>query len=82
MSSKIFISVVLVLAFAFQVSAHAAVAPALGVAGGKPSRADVQRPSNAKPCGSINTATAINSATTVAANANGVFTVNATNFNG
>jgi len=81
MFSKVFTSAALVLALVFQVSAHAAVAPALGVTGGKPVRANVQRPSTAKPCGNVNVASTINSATTVAANAAGVFAVTGTNFN-
>lgn len=82
MFTKILTSAALVLALVLQASAHAAVAPALGVSGGKPVRANVQRPSNANVCGSINVANTINSATTVTANTNGVFTVTATNFNG
>jgi hypothetical protein len=81
MFSKVFTSAALVLALVLQASAHAAVAPALGVAGGTPVRANVQRPSTAKPCGTINIASTINSATTVAANAAGVFTVTGTDFN-
>lgn len=81
MFSKVFTSAALVLTLVLQVSAHAGVAPALGVAGGKPVRADVQRPSTAEPCGTINIANTINTATTVAANAAGVFTVTGTNFN-
>jgi hypothetical protein len=58
---------------------HAMVTPAMGVSG-KASRSNVQRPSTAKPCGNANIA--IDSAQTVAANAQGVFTVTAQNFNG
>jgi hypothetical protein len=58
---------------------HAMVTPAMGVSG-KASRGNVQRPSTAKPCGNVNIA--IDSAQTVAANAQGVFTVTAQNFNG
>lgn len=63
-----------------EVSAHAAINPALGVKG-TAVRNDVERPSNNKPCG--NTAlTAIDTSTAVTADASGSFTVDVENFNG
>ncbi|CAA7264422.1 unnamed protein product [Cyclocybe aegerita] len=83
MFSKLFTSGALVLALCLQrVSAHAAVAPALGV-NGTPVRNNFRRPNNANPCGAgINIANAIDSSTAVAANAAGSFTATAINFNG
>lgn len=83
MLSKILASSVLVLALCHQVTSHAIVTPALGVKG-TAVRADVQRPSSAKPCGAnVNDiSNAIDSAMTVAVNANGSFHVTGTSFNG
>jgi len=83
MFSKILASSVLVLALCHQVTSHAIVTPSLGVVG-TAVRADVQRPSSARPCGAAVTdiSTAIDSAMTVVVNANGSFSVNGTSFNG
>jgi len=83
MFSKIWASGVLISALCLQVAAHAIVTPALGVKG-IPSRADVQRPNAANPCGAgvTNISSAINTATTVPAGASGSFQLNATSFNG
>jgi hypothetical protein len=72
---------VFVLTFAVQAHAHAAIVPALGVAG-QPKRSDVQRPTSASPCGKVNIAATIDTSTPVTASANGTFTVTVTNFNG
>ncbi|KAF9482281.1 hypothetical protein BDN70DRAFT_919205 [Pholiota conissans] len=80
MFSKVFTSAALVLALALQASAHAAVAPALGVAGTL-KRANVQRPSTKKPCGRVNIASTIDSSSAITASAAGTFTAVATNFN-
>jgi len=79
MFSKIFAVAAVVLTFSAHVHAHAAIAPALGVAG-TPKRANVQRPSTASPCGKASLA-AIDTSTPVAAAADGTFAVTATNFN-
>jgi len=70
-----------ILAFsALEVSAHAAINPALGVKG-TAVRNDVQRPSNNKPCGDA-ALSAIDSSTAVKADASGAFSVDIENFNG
>jgi len=79
MFSKAFLISVVVLFMSLQVNAHAAIAPALGVA--KPVRSDVQRPSTAKPCGNANLAD-IGSSTPVKVDAQGVMTMTIQNFNG
>lgn len=80
MFSKSCLVSVLVLALSAQVHAHAAIAPALGVAG-TPVRGDVQRPSKAAPCGTVNVAQTLDTSTPVAAAADGTFTSTITNFN-
>lgn len=73
-------SVVAVLALALGASAHTTISPVLGVAG-TAARADVQKPSAAKPCGNTNIAQAIGTSTAATANANGAVTLTATSFN-
>jgi len=68
------------LALAAQTSAHAIPNPALGVKG-TPQRSDVQRPSTAQPCGSINPATTIDTSTAIPVAADGTVTMNVVNFN-
>lgn len=70
----------MLLAISVQVNAHAAIAPALGV-DGTPVRADVQRPSTASPCGTVNVASTLDTSTPVQAAADGTFTATATDFN-
>lgn len=65
---------------AADVSAHAAINPALGVKA-TAVRSDVQRPSTAKPCGNA-ALTALDTSTAVTADASGSFTVDVQNFNG
>ncbi|KAF1946781.1 hypothetical protein EJ02DRAFT_335169 [Clathrospora elynae] len=77
---SILISSALLAFSAVEVSAHAAINPALGVKG-TAVRNDVQRPSAAKPCGNA-ALTGIDASTAVQADAAGAFTVNVTNFNG
>lgn len=82
MFTKVLSTSAFLLALALQVSAHAAVAPALGVSG-SPVRGDVKRPNVANACGAgVNVAGAIDSSTAVSANAAGTFSATATNFNG
>jgi len=81
MFSKVFTLAAIALTFTSQVQAHAAIAPALGLAAA-PKRSDVQRPSTAKACGNANIAQTINTSTPVVAAADGSFTVTVTNFNG
>jgi len=81
MFSKIWTSATLVLALALQVSAHAAVSPALGVSG-TPVRDNVKRPNANSPCGAgVNIANTIDTSTAVAENAAGSFNVVAISFN-
>ncbi|KAI0793628.1 hypothetical protein C8Q74DRAFT_1181555, partial [Fomes fomentarius] len=70
----------LCLSLSLQAHAHAAIAPMLGVQG-TPVRKDVQRPSNARPCGKVNVAQNLDSSTAVTADANGQFQTTITNFN-
>ncbi|KAG6850094.1 hypothetical protein H0H93_001227 [Arthromyces matolae] len=80
MFSKIFATAFLAMTFVAQAHAHAAIAPALGVAG-SPARSDVQQPSTSKPCGNIAIASNLDTSTPVVANADGTFTVTVTDFN-
>ncbi|KAL0959631.1 hypothetical protein HGRIS_011333 [Hohenbuehelia grisea] len=80
MFSKSLVASVVALALSVQVSAHAAVSPALGVEG-TPVRGNVQRPSAARPCGNINVAQTLDTSTPIAAGADGSFTVTGQNFN-
>lgn len=70
----------LAVACPLQVLGHALIEPAIGVTGAG-ARADVQRPSTAKPCGKVNVASALAGSTAVQAT-NGAFTVTVQNFNG
>lgn len=70
----------LFLALAAQTSAHAIPNPALGVSG-TPARSDVQRPSTAKPCGTIDPATTLDTSTAIPVAADGSVTMTVTNFN-
>jgi hypothetical protein len=80
MFSKSFIAPIFLLALTSSVNAHAAIAPALGVKG-NPARSDVQRPSQAKPCGTINIAQNLDTSSPVNALANGTFSASITDFN-
>ncbi|KAI0828692.1 hypothetical protein BC628DRAFT_1316484 [Trametes gibbosa] len=64
-----------------QAHAHAGITPALGVKNTF-ARANVQRPSTAKPCGNINVAQNLDASTAIAAKADGTFVATVTNFNG
>jgi hypothetical protein len=79
MFSKSLIALIFFLASTSSINAHAVVAPALGVKG-NPARSDVQRPSQAKPCGNINIAQNLDTSTAVKANAKGIFAANITGF--
>ncbi|KAF8177056.1 hypothetical protein K438DRAFT_63088 [Mycena galopus ATCC 62051] len=70
----------LFLALAAQTSAHAMPSIALGVKG-TPVRSDVQRPSTASPCGSVDIATNLDTSTAIPAAADGSVTMNVQNFN-
>ncbi|KAJ7717972.1 hypothetical protein B0H16DRAFT_1433533 [Mycena metata] len=65
-------------ALAAQTSAHAIPNPALGVKG-TPQRSDVQRPSAAKPCGSINIASTLDTSTATPVAADGTVTIQVQN---
>ncbi|KAJ7798186.1 hypothetical protein B0H14DRAFT_2388946, partial [Mycena olivaceomarginata] len=56
------------------------VSPALSVKG-TPARSDVQRPSTAKPCGNIDPATTLDTSTATPVAADGLVTLDVTNFN-
>ena len=70
-----------VLGLTLHVQAHAIISPALGVKGA-PTRNDVQRPSQQKPCGNVNIAETIGTTQPIIAQAQGTFVANVTNFNG
>ncbi|KAF9500673.1 hypothetical protein BDN71DRAFT_1501879 [Pleurotus eryngii] len=80
-STKAVFGAILALAFSVQVSAHAGATPAPGVAG-QFTRGDVERPSTANPCGEVNIAQNLNTATPIVAAADGTFTATVQNFNG
>lgn len=80
MFTKIWASSLLVSILCLQVTAHAAVSPALGVQE-KIARKDVQIPSKNDPCGGVNIAKNFGSSQTVPADANGNIRISATNFN-
>ncbi|CAL1699683.1 unnamed protein product [Somion occarium] len=81
MFSKLFFALTLVLGLTLQVSAHALVAPPIGVTD-TPVRKDVKRPSNRSPCGAgVNVAKTLASSTPIVAAADGTFTTTVTNFN-
>ncbi|KAI0630884.1 hypothetical protein C8Q77DRAFT_233104 [Trametes polyzona] len=63
-----------------QAHAHAGVQPALGVSGAL-TRADVQRPSSATPCGDVDVTRNIDKSAAVTVKADNTFTVTVTNFN-
>jgi len=80
MFSKVFATVSVLLAVSVQINAHAIMTPALGVTG-TAVRNDVQRPSTASPCGTVDVASTIDTSTPVVADATGTFITNATDFN-
>ena len=80
MFSKSFIAPLFLLALTSSVNAHAGVTPALGVKGNL-SRKDVQRPSKDKPCGNVDIAKTLDTSTAIPANADGIFSASAINFN-
>ena len=73
-------AVTVLLSISMEVSAHAAIAPVLGVKG-KPARNDVQRPSNAQPCGNTNIAQKLDSSSAITMKADKSFDATITNFN-
>ena len=77
----VFVFVFALLGLTVQTRARALVAPALGV-NGTGTRNDVQRPTNASMCGSVNIIAALPSSGMVRLQADGTFSVNITNFNG
>lgn len=80
-SSKLhFVAALLLGAMSLQASAHAIITPALGV-NGQGARSDVQKPSKAAECGSVNVANTIDTSTPVQAAADGSFAATITNFN-
>ncbi|KAM5533785.1 hypothetical protein V8D89_012560 [Ganoderma adspersum] len=78
--SKVIATAALLLSASLGVSAHAAIAPVLGVAG-TPARNNVQRPSTAKPCGNTNIAQTFDTSGVITMNADKTFTATITNFN-
>jgi len=82
MFGKVWTAAALILSLCMQVSAHAAISPALGV-NGTPVRGNVKRPNNANVCGAgVNVASAINTSQAVTANSAGAFNAAVINFNG
>lgn len=82
MFAKVWASSLLVLALCLQVTAHAGVSPPLGVPGAA-TRADVQRPTAANPCGAgVNIVSGFGSSTAATADASGSVQLNATCYNG
>jgi len=77
MVSSLFTAVPLIVYLATQVQGHAIITPALG---GGTARSDVQRPSTATPCGTVNVAQTINNSTAIPATG-GEFDATITNFN-
>eukprot|EP00753_Platysulcus_tardus_P019295 PLAT7091.8.p2 GENE.PLAT7091.8~~PLAT7091.8.p2 ORF type:complete len:202 (-),score=8.91 PLAT7091.8:135-740(-) len=80
MFAKHLLASLLAASLALQVSAHAAIAPALGVKG-TPARSDVQRPSAQSPCGNVNVAQALGTSAAVTMSGT-TFAATITNFNG
>jgi hypothetical protein len=80
MVSNSFIAFIFLLCFTTSVDAHAAIDPALGVKGNA-SRSDVQRPSTASPCGSINIAQTLDTSTALPVSSNGSISPTITDFN-
>ncbi|KAI1784551.1 hypothetical protein LXA43DRAFT_1101278 [Ganoderma leucocontextum] len=79
--AKSFIAAAVVLLSAsLGVSAHAAIAPVLGVVG-TPVRNDVQRPSTAKPCGNTNIMQTFDTSGVITMRADNTFDATITNFN-
>ena len=79
-SKTLVAAVALCLSVSLQVSAHAAIAPQLGV-DGDPVRRDVLRPTNARPCGRVDIAENFDSSATIPLDANNQFQATITNFN-
>ncbi|KZT40578.1 hypothetical protein SISSUDRAFT_983204 [Sistotremastrum suecicum HHB10207 ss-3] len=73
--------VTLALSLALHVKGHALITPALGVTG-TPERNDATGFNAKNPCGKANIATDLVASNSVAANAQGQFTVKVVNFNG
>ena len=71
-SKTLVAAVALCLSVSLQVSAHAAIAPQLGV-DGDPVRRDVLRPTNARPCGRVDIAENFDSSATIPLDANNQF---------
>ncbi|KAI0334047.1 hypothetical protein GY45DRAFT_142898 [Cubamyces sp. BRFM 1775] len=80
MFAKTALAAAVFLGLSLQVSAHAGITPALGVTGTF-IRANVQRPSAAAPCGTINIAANINNSTAIPVNPDGTFGATITDFN-
>ncbi|KAH9852285.1 hypothetical protein C2E23DRAFT_868767 [Lenzites betulinus] len=80
-SKSVIASAMVLFGLTLQVHAHAGITPALGVKNTF-ARSNVQRPSTAKPCGSINVAQNLDASTAITAKADGTFVATITNFNG
>ncbi|KAI0754373.1 hypothetical protein C8Q80DRAFT_1266015 [Daedaleopsis nitida] len=79
-SKNVIAAAALLLSVSLQAHAHAAISPMLGVKG-TPARSDVQRPTTAKPCGSVNIAKTFDTSSTIALKANDSFAATIQNFN-
>ena len=72
--------VVLMLGASVQVEAHATIAPMLGL-GRTPQRNDVQRPTDAKPCGNVDIASTFDTTETIAVKSDRTFSAFVQNYN-
>ena len=72
--------VVLMLGASVRVEAHATIAPMLGL-GRTPQRNDVQRPTDAKPCGNVDIASTFDTTETIAVKSDRTFSAFVQNYN-
>lgn len=78
---KLVFALILLLGLGLHAHAHAIITPALGV-NGTGGRNDVQRPTNASMCGSVNITAALPTSVAIPLQGDGTFLANITNFNG
>lgn len=81
MITKLAFILAMVLGMGLRVYAHAIITPALGV-NGTATRNDVQRPTNASMCGTVNITATLTTSGTIPLRSDGTIMANITNFNG
>ena len=81
LNKNVVAAIALLLSVSLQAHAHAAISPALGVKG-TPKRSDVQRPTDAKPCGNVNIAQNLDSSKAIQLKPDNTFSTTIQNFNG